>query len=125
MFIAPLKPIGKPRQTISDKWRERPVVMRYRAWADQLRAAAKAQKFYLTNGLHYLFLVPMPVSWSKKKRAEKNRSWCDQKPDLDNAIKATWDALAKEDKRIAHIGSAKKVWSISPAIIISDQPIKY
>jgi hypothetical protein len=35
--IANLKPVPKPRQTRSDKWKQRPCVMAYRTFADELR----------------------------------------------------------------------------------------
>jgi len=34
-----ITPVPKPRQTRSDKWKQRPCVMRYRAFADEVRAA--------------------------------------------------------------------------------------
>lgn len=125
MFICHLLPIGKPRQTRSDKWKQRPCVIRYRSFADQLRAEAAKQNFTIVNGLHYLFLIPMPISWSDREKAIKNKTWCDQKPDIDNIIKAIFDSLCKEDKAIAWIGSAKKVWSQRPGILISNSPINY
>lgn len=113
-----LMPVAKPRQTRRDRWAKRPCVVAYRAFADELRLLAKRYSFALENGLAYEFHLPMPASWSKKKRAEKLGQLHDQKPDLDNLIKAVWDALAEEDKAIAHIAGAKKVWSEQAAIII-------
>jgi len=40
--VVPGAPIPKPRQTRRDKWARRPCVLRYREWADQIRAAAGA-----------------------------------------------------------------------------------
>ncbi len=118
-FIFKLLPISKPRQTRSDKWKKRPCVLVYRAFADELRLQASRQGFSLENGLAYEFHLPMPKSWSQRKRLEKLGQLHDQKPDLDNLLKSVWDSLAKEDKAIAYIGQAKKVWALTPKIIIT------
>lgn len=118
-FIFKLLPISKPRQTRSDKWRKRPCVVVYRAFADELRLQASRQGFSLENGLAYEFHLPMPKSWSQKKQLEKLGQLHDQKPDLDNLLKSVWDSLAKEDKTIAYIGQVKKVWALTPKIIIT------
>jgi len=39
IFTVPGKPIGKPRMTQSDVWKEREVVLAYREYADKVRAA--------------------------------------------------------------------------------------
>ena len=114
-----LLPIPKPRMTQRDKWAQRPPVIRYRAFADQIRVEAHKQGLVLGNGLAYEFHLPMPKSWTKKKRAEKLGQLHDQKPDLDNLIKSVFDALCDEDKAIGSIGQAKKVWGATAKIIIS------
>lgn len=112
-------PVAKPRQTRSDVWRKRSCVVRYRAFADELRLQAAKQIFTLENGLAYEFHLPMPASWSKKKQLEKLGTLHDQKPDIDNLLKALFDAMAKEDKAIGHIGQVKKVWALQAKIIIT------
>ena len=114
-----LLPVAKPRQTVSDRWKKRPCVVRYRAFADKLRLLAVKQNFTLENGLAYEFHLPMPSSWSQKKKEMKLGQLHDQKPDLDNLLKALWDSLAKEDKTIALIGQVKKIWALTPKIIIT------
>ncbi|MEA2036328.1 MAG: RusA family crossover junction endodeoxyribonuclease, partial [Nanoarchaeota archaeon] len=64
-----------------------------------------------------LFGIPFPKSYSKKKRKELFLKPHNQKPDLDNMIKAVADILMKEDKEIYKI-KAKKIWSNKPIIII-------
>lgn len=107
-----LTPVGKPRMTQRDKWDKRPCVMRYRDFADRLRAACGKAGFELGNELYAIFYLPMPKSWSKKKKAEKLGTLHDQKPDWDNMAKAVQDILSKEDKRV-HTGYVKKYWSES------------
>jgi hypothetical protein len=62
-----IEPIGKPRMTRSDKWKKRPEVMRYRAFCDEVRLRKLTMP---ESGAHVTFVLPMPASWSKKKRAE-------------------------------------------------------
>ena len=121
IFEFNLVPIPKPRMTQRDRWAKRPCVLRYRAFADEMRLLARLQNFTLENGLAYEFHLPMPTSWTQKKRLEKLGQLHDQKPDLDNLIKALWDSLAKEDKTIASIGQVKKVWATTAKIIITKQ----
>ena len=119
VFEFHLMPIAKPRMTQRDKWAKRPAVMRYRAFADELRFQASGQSFSLENGLAYEFHLAMPSSWSKKKRLEKLGKLHDQKPDIDNLIKSVFDSLLEQDCVIGHIGQVKKVWAIAPKIIIT------
>lgn len=102
-------PIPKPRMTRRDKWAQRPCVMRYRAFKDELRDSLENIPFP-TDVLIVLFGIPMPKSWSKKK---KNEMWSRPhaaKPDIDNLLKALIDAVMIEDQSI-HTVFAQKVWS--------------
>jgi Holliday junction resolvase RusA-like endonuclease len=103
-----LAPLGKPRMTRADAWRKRPRVLAYWQYADELRS--QAGDFKPENVLIIEFGVPMPASWSKKKREAKLGAPHDQKPDLDNLVKAFCDILVKEDKEI-YLTLARKVWS--------------
>lgn len=117
IFVFDITPIPKPRMTRQGK--KKPSVQRYWDYVNELKWLAKLKRFELGNGLHYLFLLPMPPSWSNKKKALKNGQLHDQVGDLDNLIKGFWDGLAVQDKHLAHIGSAKKIWAYKPGIIIS------
>lgn len=119
LWIA-IDPIGKPRQTQSDKWKQRPCVMAYRAFADDLRAACVKHEFTLPmEGLRVDFRVAMPRSWSKKKRATMNGQPHQQKPDLDNMTKAVMDALLGEDCRLWSLDRQEKRWSDTGSITFS------
>lgn len=119
-IIVPVVPIGKPRMTRSDKWKKRPCVVAYREFADNLRLhAGRARLFRFPDaGAAIRFDIPMPKSWSKKKRKEMNGAPHAGKPDLDNCIKAVWDALGKEDCTIWHLAGAEKRWAESGSITI-------
>ncbi len=63
-----------------------------------------------------IFCIPMPQSWSKKKREQMEGQPHQQTPDLDNLCKGVLDALCAEDKHIHFIGTLKKVWSEAGSI---------
>ena len=102
-----ITPCPKPRMTQSDKWKKRPVVMRFRAYADELRL--KMPEIDL-NGYTLTFGIPMPKSWTKKKKKEMFGKPHQQTPDLDNIFKGILDILYKDDSHIYDI-SLKKEWS--------------
>jgi Holliday junction resolvase RusA-like endonuclease len=111
--MVPIAPMGKPRQTQSDKWKKRPVVIRWREYADNLRMIAKAMKFTLpTEGAEFTFYIPMPDSWSDREKREMDGMPHKQKPDLDNLVKGVMDALLPDkDCEVWHIGCASKYWA--------------
>jgi len=113
-----IEPVAKPRMTQSDKWKKRASVLKYWAFADELR-----YKFgeTLPSSITLDFYIPMPKSWSKKKKEKMKGQWHKQKPDLSNLIKAVEDALCKEDSHIASI-MAHKEWAEKGAIDISYFP---
>jgi Holliday junction resolvase RusA-like endonuclease len=65
------------------------------------------------------FHIPMPKSWSKKKKAEMVGKPHQQTPDLDNFIKSL-DAIVPEDCGIWDI-HAKKFWSITGRIYLENK----
>ena len=112
-----IDPVAKPRQTQADRWKKRPAVMRYRQFADDLRETASNKNFILSRSVSIQFCLPMPKSWSKKKRLLRDGSPHDVRPDLDNLIKAVCDALMEEDKYLYRI-TASKHWSNTGGILI-------
>lgn len=111
-----ITPMGKPRMTRSDKWKQRPEVLRYQAFKDEVRL----NKVSLPeSGYHITFVIPMPKSWSKKKQAEMNGKPHQQKPDKDNLEKALLDAIFEDDCRIWD-GRVSKVWGEAGKIVIKE-----
>ena len=111
MIEIDMVPMSKPRQTRSDVWRKRPVVLRWRAWADEIRLACQYEEFIPGNELVMEFYIPMPKSWSKKKRAEfVGEPHTQNRLDIDNLAKAVMDALIKDDGCV-HYLRAEKFWS--------------
>ena len=109
-FVAWITPMGKPRMTQRDRWKNRPVVLRYHEFCDRLREAAPASlRKTSIYAIDIRAFIPMPQSWSAKKKAQHNGCMCAAKPDWDNIGKAVCDAMLKEDSIIAD-GRCRKYW---------------
>lgn len=111
-------PIAKPRMTRRDKWLEPPreCVRVYRNFSDLCRFY---QIYFPVHGSHVTFILPMPESWSKKKKEEMNGSAHQTKPDLDNLLKGLGDAIFNDDSVIWDIHATKR-WGIDGKIVIED-----
>lgn len=111
-----INPVAKPRMTRRDVWLKRAAVLRYRAFCDEVRY----QKISLPeSGYHVTFVLPMPKSWSKRKRADMAGRPHQQKPDKDNLEKALLDAIFTDDCRIWD-GRVTKVWGDVGEIIVEE-----
>jgi len=107
-----ITPVPKPRMTQSDRWKKRDCVMRYWKFKDEVRS----NKITLPDsGFYMIFTLPMPKSWSKKKRSEMNGRAHQQTPDLDNLVKALSDAVFDDDCQIWDFRATKK-WGKSGSI---------
>jgi Holliday junction resolvase RusA-like endonuclease len=109
--------------TQRDKWAQRPAVMRYRAFADQLRACVAEQVGTLPEAnqverLDWVAYFRPAKSWSKKRKAEAIGELHRQKPDRDNIDKAILDVLFEDDKAIA-AGTIEKRWAEVPRLEIT------
>lgn len=118
-MIFEITPVTKPRMTQRDKWLQpaRPGVERYRAFATELVKIANLADFTLPASYEIVFHIPMPKSWSQKKRAAMNKKPHQQTPDIDNLIKAFQDALVDDDSFV-HTVLAQKVWSLDGGIVV-------
>lgn len=74
--------------------------------------------YRLTQPLSITFVIPMPPSWSNKKRGSMNGEYHKQRPDLDNLIKAFKDSLLDDDSMIARYNCMQKIWGERPMIIV-------
>lgn len=120
LYIFKIDPVAKPRQTTKDRFNPSLAVIRYRNFADHLRALAKNVRYSPGHELSLTFVIKMPDSWSKKKKAEMKGKPHQQTPDLDNLIKAFKDALfkvkAEDDCVVWKYGRMTKVWGEEGAI---------
>lgn len=121
IHVYPVTPVPAPRQTQGDKYRDppRPPVARYRAFQTELRL----RRVQVPRPFHHVvFVLPMPESWSTKKKQQHQGMPHESKPDRDNLEKALLDSVFGED---AHVwdGRATKIWGWSGLILISAEPI--
>lgn len=108
-----INPVPKPRMTRSDKWKKRKCVLEYRAFCDELRLKHPNP---LPINVQIDFILEIPQS---KKKSIMSGWAHQQKPDLDNLVKAVLDALCEDDSHIARL-HASKVWGETPCIIIKE-----
>lgn len=127
-FTFDIQPCPAPRMTSSDKWkldpnhkdpnkRQRACVTRYFAFKNELLRQAADNGYKLTPVLRVLVLVPMPKSWSAKKKAVMFNQPHQQRGDWDNFGKGFCDCLTGEDNFIWD-ARVVKLWSDKPQIII-------
>ena len=114
-----IPPCPKPRMTRADKWKKRQSVVKFFAFRDAVR------QFQETHAISWWsfdieFHVPMPKSWSKKKQALHNGQPHNQRPDLDNYLKAWKDSVYEEDAVVWRI-KATKLWTDGSGHIVVSQ----
>jgi Holliday junction resolvase RusA-like endonuclease len=115
-MILEVAPFAKPRMTQRDRWAKRQIVKDYFAFRDTVKQEIKRLLALQNNNdkksweeLDICFFIPMPKSWSKKKRSVMAGTPHKQRPDLDNYIKGLLDALLEEDCKVWRL-SARKIW---------------
>jgi Holliday junction resolvase RusA-like endonuclease len=129
-YVFDIVPMGKPRMTQSDKWktdpnhpdpkkRKREAVQQYHLWQNKFRLQANKLGYNLGETIEAVFFIPMPNSWSEKKKKLFNGMPCKETPDTDNIIKAICDTLKKNDKSIWYQNCQKR-WAYYGSIIIFD-----
>jgi Holliday junction resolvase RusA-like endonuclease len=112
-------PSPKVRMTRRDTWataKVRPAVQRWRAFA----SAVKVLGCTVDDGDEITFVLPMPASWGRKKRAAHVGAPHRSKPDLDNLVGGWFDAtMPGGDQHIAELGRVRKIWGDSGAIHVT------
>ena len=111
-----IAPCSKPRMTRSDRWKKRQSVLKFFAFRDAVRQYCDSHAIGWWS-FEIEFHVPMPKSWSKKKKALHNGKPHNQTPDLDNYLKAWKDSVFKEDSVVWRV-HASKLWTSSSGHII-------
>ena len=123
-MILNVPPCSKPRMTQRDRWAKRQCVLDFFAFRDRIKQEIKDKDALLIDEgpfnwdeLEVIFLVPMPKSWSKKKKALMAGKPMQQRPDLDNYLKGLFDATHEEDATIWKV-TASKFWTSEAGKII-------
>ena len=117
-----ISPVAKPRMTRSDRWKKRPCVIKYWEYKDKLQELLNLYGPDIDDVIKVKFGVPMPKSWSKKKKEIMLEKPHQQRPEVDNLVKGVMDALYEEDSHI-HTICCKKYWSVEPKMIIYQDTI--
>ena len=111
-----ITPCPSPRMNQNTD-RKKPPIQRYFSFREKLQALIKPSEI-CWEPLSIQFMIPMPSSWSKKKKQQMYLQKHLPKPDLDNLIKAFKDSLLKEDSKVWCYGAMNKVWSYEGRIIV-------
>lgn len=86
-------------------------IERYNQYKVDLLTLCKSKGFTIpAQGLCIAYYIPVPKSWSEKKKKLYHGTLHQSTPDIDNLTKAAFDSLVAEDKFIGHIGSITKRW---------------
>ena len=86
-------------------------IEKYNQYKIDLLALCKAARFTIPEqGLCVAFFLPVPKTWSNKKKRLYHGTLHQSTPDLDNLLKALFDSLLVEDKAIGHLGEISKRW---------------
>ena len=112
-ITVPGVPVAKPRMTRRDRWAKRAAVMRYREFADRVRAASAAAPAHAERVLSLTviaYFVP-PKSMEKEQRAGLIDQLHRVKPDASNILKGIEDILwPRGDSAIADSRCVKRWW---------------
>ena len=122
-FVFDVVPVAAPRMNHADRWKKRPCVQRYFAYRDQVRAMAEEQGFTLPERFYLWFQMPMPKSWSQRKKRMMFGEPCRSKPDADNLAKGFFDCFG-EDKHVWSV-QLTKTWHDKGGIVVSAPYSKY
>ena len=113
-FTIPGLPLGKPRMTQRDKWKKRPCVVAYRAWADIARLSCpKLPPPEMITRLDWTAVFAVNPG-TEGQIGTQHR----EKPDRDNIDKAILDALFEDDSSIAY-GTIRKEWGEQDGIVVT------
>ena len=119
-LIFPVCPFPKPRMTQRDKWKKRPIVVKYHIFKDSLKHYAEEYQYNIKGVLSLTFVIPFPESYSKKKKNDLRGNPHLLKPDLDNLVKAFKDALCVNDSHVYKYKDIEKIWGDEGKIIIKE-----
>lgn len=126
----PVKPMGAVRMTTRGKWVSESA-KRYLSYKNQIQWEVKKQlrtNEIITGPIEVdmIFYMPIPQSWSKKKKREAAGTFHTKKPDADNLVKGVFDSLNKlvwkDDNQVCKI-SAKKIYAEEPGISLDIKEI--
>lgn len=125
IFWIDIAPIGAVRMTQRGKWVS-DKAQRYLAYKEQIAWQIKARMRDLKTEpimsactVKVIFHMPMPKSWSDKKKMAMIGHYHTSKPDIDNLVKGLFDAangiVWKDDSQVVEV-KAEKGYRNEPGI---------
>jgi Holliday junction resolvase RusA-like endonuclease len=120
LFI-PIIPMGAVRTTQKQKFVDERA-KRYLSYKQQIAWLIKQHIHRPSDNpilVDVTFYMPIPSSWSGKKKERYNGQIHKSKPDIDNLIKGLFDSLNKiawKDDNLVYEVHSKKVYSFNPGI---------
>lgn len=108
-------------------YKRKKYIERYNAYKEALVEEASEKGFTIPDhNFEVSFFIPVPRTWTKKKKAAMHFKLHRPRPDIDNFLKALFDPLKKQDASIAHLSGLQKRWVNSTTgwieIIITEGP---
>lgn len=101
----------------SDAWKKRPCVMRYWAFKDKVRELG----IELQSPCKITFYIPMPDSWSKRKKNDFCGKPHMNVPDGDNLLKGILDSVFDDDAHMWSVAYEKR-WAREGSITVEKFP---
>ena len=136
-FIVPGNPVGKGRPRVATRGRfaqlytpEKTASYESLVKLSGYRAMEGRQLILDAVAVSLEILVPIPASWSQKKRAQALAGLIHPttKPDIDNVEKAIFDGLNgiawKDDVQVVRVIKAKR-YSAAPCVQVSISPVAH
>lgn len=125
LYIFDITPIGKPRMTRRDKWKNTrtKAASKYMAWRNEFEQLISDQNFVLGDGVQVVFLLPFPGTWTKRKCDDMRGMPHQTKPDADNMLKGFIDVCCKTDQKIYEKDVLKFWWDTGKIIVVRNKPL--
>jgi len=116
-----IEPFSFVRKAQGGKWT--PADIRYKANKEHLKLLRPEYQ----EGWGFTFIMTMPATWSKKKRASMDGTKVRRKQwrDIDNLLKPFLDCLDYDDGIIAETGPMRKIWGERGKIIVHQRVADY
>ena len=118
MYTIEITPQSAPRLNHKSLWTDK--AKRYFKYKEDLKLLCNAAGYKkLGAKVKIVFFIPMPDSWTKKKKSEMLLTPHQQKPDIDNLTKAFMDAFGVDDSYVWKL-EAEKYWHMEGRITVYD-----
>lgn len=120
-----ITPIPYKKMTYKGKW-VASGNQRYFDYKKEIQWRIQEVGYEPGEALELKFLMPMPPSWSEKKKDKHLGRYHKQRPDLTNLIKAVEDAMfyreSKGDQKVCAIIATKK-WAVKGHITVVNRQL--